>query len=118
MSFVPFMERTSNLEHLQKKKIVIGRVFPKLQNVKDLDRPLSKLCRFRTSFDSQHVKESYTLVKSPRAHFYYIFLSLWGEMIRKISPLMKFQILEVFVNTFTADYKYPVPDCENLPFPI
>ena len=39
-------------------------------------------------------------------------------MIRKISPLMKFQILEVFVNTFTADYKYPVPDCENLPFPI
>ena len=42
MSFVPFMERTSNLEHLQKKKIVIGRVFPKLQNVKDLDRPLSK----------------------------------------------------------------------------
>ena len=39
-------------------------------------------------------------------------------MIRKISPLMKFQILEVFVNTLTADYKYPVPDCENLPFPI
>ena len=39
-------------------------------------------------------------------------------MIRKISPLTKFQILEVFVNTLTADYKYPVPDCENLPFPI
>ena len=35
-------------------------------------------------------------------------------MIRKISPLMKFQILEVFVNTLTTDYKYPVPDCENL----
>ena len=50
--------------------------------------------------------------------FIIFFLSLWGEMIRKISPLTKFQILEVFVNTLTADYKYPVPDCENLPFPI
>ena len=36
------MERTSNLEHLQKKKIVIGSVFPKLKNVKNLDRPFSK----------------------------------------------------------------------------
>ena len=24
----------------------------------------------------------------------------------------------VFINTWTADYKYPVPDCENLLFPI
>ena len=23
-----------------------------------------------------------------------------------------------FGNTLTTDYKYPVPDCENLPFPI
>ena len=39
-------------------------------------------------------------------------------MIRKISPLVKFEILIVFVDTFTADDKYPVPDCENLLFPI
>ena len=28
------------------------------------------------------------------------------------------EILEVFVNTLTADDKYPVQDCENLPLLI
>ena len=40
------------------------------------------------------------------------------KMISKISALLKFEIIGVFVNTLTADYKYPVPNCENLPFPI
>ena len=39
-------------------------------------------------------------------------------MIWKISPWYKFQIIGLFANTSTADYKYPVPDCENMPFPI
>ena len=39
-------------------------------------------------------------------------------MIRKISPLLKFENIGVFLNTWTADYKYSVPDCENLQFPI
>ena len=39
-------------------------------------------------------------------------------MTRKISPLWKFEILGVFVNTLTADVKYPVWDCENWKFPI
>ena len=36
----------------------------KLQAVKELVRPLSEKHRFRTPFDSQHVKGSQTLVKS------------------------------------------------------
>ena len=44
--------------------IVIATLFRKLQIVKDLVRPLSKKHRFRTPFDSQHVKGSQTLVKS------------------------------------------------------
>ena len=39
-------------------------------------------------------------------------------MIWKISHWLKFEIKGLFVNTWTADYKYPVPDCENLPFRI
>ena len=39
-------------------------------------------------------------------------------MIRKISPLLKFEILGLFVNTLTVDDKYPVRDCENLQLPI
>ena len=37
-------------------------------------------------------------------------------MIWKISPWLKFKIIGLFANTWTADYKYPVTDCENLPF--
>ena len=39
-------------------------------------------------------------------------------MIGKISLLLKFEIIGVFVNTLTVDYKHPIPDCENLLFLI
>ena len=39
-------------------------------------------------------------------------------MILRVSALLKYEILGVFVNTLANDYKYPVPDCENLLFPI
>ena len=39
-------------------------------------------------------------------------------MIWRKSPSLKFEIIGVFANTWTADYKYPVPDCGNLPLPI
>ena len=39
-------------------------------------------------------------------------------MIWEICPLSKFEILAVFLNTWTADEEYPVQDCENLQFPI
>ena len=101
-----------------KKKIVTANSFLKLQTVKDLVRPLSKKRSFRTSFQSQHFKGSQTLVKSAWQHFYHIFPSLWGEMIWKMSPLSKFEILGAFVNRWTSNDKYDVPDCENLGFPI
>ena len=47
-----------------------------------------------------------------------MFSSLLGEIIWKIAPLLKFEIIGVFVNTLTAAYKYPFLDCENLLFPI
>ena len=35
-----------------------------------------------------------------------------------MSPLVLGEVLVVFVNTLTADSKYPVQDCENLFLPI
>ena len=35
-----------------------------------------------------------------------------------MSPLALGEILVLFVNIFTADYKYPVQDCENLQLTI
>ena len=43
--------------------IAIPTLFRKLQNVKNVVRPLFKEDRSRTPFDSQHVKGSQTLVK-------------------------------------------------------
>ena len=77
----------------QKKKIVIANVFPKLATVPGLVTPLTIQRRLKTSFDSQHVKRYQTLVKSSWAHFDHIFSSLWGEIISKISPWFKFEII-------------------------
>ena len=49
--------------------------------------------RLKTHFDSQHFKRFQTLVKSSWEHFYHIFSSLWGEIIWKISPWLKFEII-------------------------
>ena len=98
--------------------IVIASVFKKLENVKNLLRPLSIERHFRTRFDSQYVKASQILSKSPWEHFYHVFSSLWGKLIWKISPLGIGEILGVFVNKLTAEGKYPVEDWENLSLPI
>ena len=102
----------------KKKKIVIANVFPKLVTVQGLVTPLSIQRRLKRFFHSQYVKGFQTLVKSSWEHFYQIFSSLWAEIIWKTSPWYKFGIIGLFVNTWTAHYKYPVQDCENLPFPI
>ena len=108
-----------NLNIFNSKMIVIANAFPKLQTLKNLVRTLSKKRRFRTSFDSQHVKRSQTLVKSAWEYFYlFFFSSFWWELIWKISPLVIWKILGVFLNTFTADDRYPDWDYENLPLPI
>ena len=39
-------------------------------------------------------------------------------MIWKIPPLLKSEILGVFVNTLPADDKYRVRDCQHFQFPI
>ena len=118
--FLGFLFHFWNLHQIsnifKKKKIVIPNVFPKLVTVQGLVTPLTIQRRLKTFFDSQHVKRFQTLVKSSWEHFYHIFSSLWGEIIWKISPWLKFEIIGLFGNTWTADYKYCVPDCENLPF--
>ena len=45
--------------------IVIDKLFPKLQTLKIFLRILSQENRFGTGFESEHVKASQILVKSP-----------------------------------------------------
>ena len=102
------------LKILKGKMIAIANVFSKLQTVKILVKPLSKKIRFRTCFDSQHLKKSQTLMKSAWENFYHISSSLWGALFRKLSSLLICEVLGVFVNTLTDNNKYSLQDCENL----
>ena len=120
--FLGFLFHLWNLHQIlkifEKKEILIANVFPKLATVQGLVTPFTIQRLLKTFFHSRHDKRFQTLVKSSWEHFYHISSSLWGEMILKISPWLKFEIIALFVNTWTDDYKYPVPSCENLPFPI
>ena len=98
--------------------MVIANVFPKLQTVKNFVRPFCKKGRLGTCFDSQHVKVSQILSKSPSECFYHVFSSIWGKLTSKVSPLLLGKILVVFVDTLPADGKYPFQYCENLRLPI
>ena len=97
---------------------LIAYFFPKLQTVKDVVGWISKKPRFRTLFDSQHVKESQTLVKSAWQYFYHTYSSLGAKLTWKLYPLVICEILEAFVNNLTVDEKYPLRNSDNLPLPI
>ena len=119
--FLRFLFHLWNLRQIlnisNKKKIVLANVFPKLATVQGLVTPLTIQRRLKSFFDSQQVKPFQTLVKSSWEHFYQIFSSLWREIILKICPWLKFEIIGLFAKPCTADYKYPLTDSENFSFP-
>ena len=75
--------------------IAIPTLFRKLENVKNVVRPLSKKQLFTKSFKTEHLKQSKTLVKSASEHFHHVFLSLWKTVI------------------LTGNDNYPVQDSGN-----
>ena len=120
--FISFLFHLWNVHQIlnifKKNKIVRANVFQKLATVEAFVTPLTFQPRLKTSSDNQHIKWFQTPVKSSWETFYHVFSSIQGDMIRRISPSLKFQIRGWFINTWTPDYKYPVPDCENLLFRI
>ena len=102
------------LNILREKMIVIVTLIWKLQTVKHLFRSLSKKHRFRTSFDSQHLKGCQTLAKGAWEHFCHFFSSPWEILIWKISQSVICQILETYCHILTSSDNYPVQDCQNL----
>ena len=94
---------------------LIVYVLTKLRTAKDVVRQMSKKPRFRTPFESRHVKGSQALVKSAWQHFYHIFSSLWDILSWKMSLLVICKILRVFVNTFTVGDEHFLRNSQNLP---
>ena len=106
------------LNILKEKMIVIANAFPKLQTVSILVRPFSKKRCFRTRVDSQDVKASQMLTKSPWERFYHVFSSFLGKFICKTSPLVLADIVGLSANTLTSDRKYRIQGFQNLSLPI
>ena len=120
--FIYFLFHFCNLHQisniLKKKRMLIANVFPKLQTVKNVVRPLCKKRHFGTRFHTHHDKVSQILAKSPSENFYHLSSSFSAKLIWKMSPLVLGEIFGVFVDTFPADGKYPVEHYENLQLPI
>ena len=72
--------------------IVIANLFPKLQTVKILVRPLSKKRRFRTRFDSQHVKASKMLGNLHETSFTMFFIILRELDLENVSPSIRWNL--------------------------
>ena len=74
---------------------------------------MSQRLSFRTPFGSQRYSGSKTALKSARQNFYPIVSSSRDILSWKVSLLVRSEILGLFVNTLTADYKYSCHNTEN-----
>ena len=61
---------------------------------------------FRTRFGKQRVSVFETLLKAAPHHYYRMFPWIWDNLSRKKSFLVRSEILGLFINTLTAEYKY------------
>ena len=93
---------------------LIVSVFPKLLTPKEVVTWTSKTPCFRRPFGNQRVHEFQTLSKSARHHYYLIVPWIWDKLSWKKCRLVRFEILELFVNTLTTDDKYSSRNIQNL----
>ena len=116
--FAVFVKFALNFQYFIRKMTLIAYVFRKLQTVKEVVRQISKEHRFRTTFKCKHAKGSQTIVKSASQHFYQSSSSPWVKVPRKIFVIVIGKTLVVFVNTWTSNDKYSVPNSDNLSLSI
>ena len=74
---------------------------------------MTKKPSVRTLMDSQHVKDSETLLKSSWKYFCHIFWALRKEKKSKNSVLVLCEILRLFVNILTPDDKHSFSEKER-----
>ena len=83
--------------------------------LKDVATETSKRSCFKTSFANERVNWFKTLQKSARHHYYPLSSSIRGKLSWKKSPSVWYEILRLFVNTWTAGDKYSGSNMQNLP---
>ena len=67
---------------------------------------MSKRPYFRTPFGNQLVNGFQTLLKSAQHHYYPVFTRIWDKLSWEKCVLVASEILGLFLNTLTGEYKY------------
>ena len=107
MNFYCFYQTYIKFRTFWSKNVsLIVSVFPKVLTPKEVVTWTSKAPCFRRPFGNQRVQEFQTLSKSARHHYYPIVPLIWDKLSWKKCRLVRFEILELFVNTLTTDDKY------------
>ena len=104
--FIAFLKSTFNLEYFEKNINLIALVLQNLLTAKELAPKMSKRPSFMQHFGRQHVNRSQTLRRSAQRQFHTTLLLISDRGSRKMLDLVRSEMLEMFVNTLTADYKY------------
>ena len=76
---------------------------------------MSKRTYFGTRFGKQRVSRFETLLESLRQHYYQMFPWIYDKLSWEKNVLVRFEILGLFVNTLTAEYKYSRRNMHNFP---
>ena len=93
---------------------LLAHVFSKLRTRKKGLRQVSKKCDFTVPFEKQHGKGAETPLKLSRRHLYHTYWKPTRILSLKKSLLVICNMLWLFVNTLTVDYKYSVLNRVNL----
>ena len=97
---------------------LIAYLFLKLRPAKNVVRYMCKKARFRLSFLKEHCKLVSTLFKFEQQHMYHIYWSTGRQLSCKISLLVIWESLRLFLNTMSAVDKCSLTNRDNLMQPI
>ena len=106
--FIAFIKSTLNLEHFDKKSESHSFSISQIIDSEGGGYLNVQNAFFRTPFGNQRVHEFQTLSKSARHHLYLIFPWIWDKLSWKKCRLVRFEILELFVNTWLPMTSIPV----------
>ena len=106
--FIAFIKPTLNLEHFDRKCESYSFSISQIIDSEGGGYLNVQNACFRRPFGNQRVQEFQTLSKSARHHYYPIVPWILDKLSWKKCRLVRFEILELFVNTLTTDDKYSV----------
>ena len=104
--FISFLKSRLNLEYLEKKDMSQSLSITEITNCETGSYLMSERPSFMQRFGRKHVNESETLLRSARNQFFTTLPLIWERRSRKTLVLVSSELLEQFVNTLIADYRY------------